>query len=411
MNEVVVMKKVTRQTLEYRELTEKKRKRLKDFKFKSCEVSLPENFTGLFILIRAAGEYLGKNSFSMSDDFAGADRRPYTGNRARHNVKRRQKIFDNFVKLCESDLKKGNLRSACNRLLSFCLYCRTIESTDFMPQYVALNLSAASISPPAGLALKDVVHYLYIEHEECGTCISRATYMVMDFFEFNEFNADANNKKLRGFLLNLAIALGEHYYITQIIKHSPASCDSSDIERLLLLGIEEKNTEIISTCLSYFEANEKKHRAITTAKDSLQRLERISALKSDLNIDVEGINELSGTDFELVVINAFKELGFKVQETPVTGDYGADIIVTTLDETRIAIQCKRFKSKVNLKAVQEVLGSLGHYNCDYGLVITNNTYLNSAKKLAESNDVELWGGDELLKLLSKDISFSEVSGM
>jgi len=407
MNEGVVIKKVTRRTPEFNHLTDKQKRGLKDFKFKSCEVPFPEKFTGIFILIRAASEYLGKNSFSMNDDFIGALGR----NIRLDNVKRRQMIFDSFIKLCESDLKQGNLRSACNRLLSFCWYCRNKDDTDFKPRFVTLNLSGTSICPPTGLALKDVLPYLYIENEECGAVYSRATYQIMDFFEFRENNTDINNKKLRDFLLNLALALEEYYYITQIIKHSPTSCNSSDIERLLLLGIDAKQTEIISTCLTYFEENEKKHRAISIAKDHLQRFERISALKRNLNIDVEGINELSGTEFELVVINAFKELGFKAHETPATGDYGADIIVTTLDETRIAIQCKRFKSKVNLKAVQEVLGSLGHYSCDYGLVITNNTYLNSAKKLAESNDVELWGGDELLKLLSKDISFSEISGM
>ena len=62
----------------------------------------------------------------------------------------------------------------------------------------------------------------------------------------------------------------------------------------------------------------------------------------------------------------------------------------------------------NLKAVQEVLGAVGHYNADAGIVITNNTFLNSAKKLAESNDIELWDETKLKLFLNDDISFSEL---
>ena len=72
------------------------------------------------------------------------------------------------------------------------------------------------------------------------------------------------------------------------------------------------------------------------------------------------------------------------------------------------MQCKRFKSKVNLKAGQEVVGAMGHYSGDMGIVITNNSFLNSAVKLAESHDIELWDGDRLVSFLTGDLSFSRV---
>jgi len=89
-----------------------------------------------------------------------------------------------------------------------------------------------------------------------------------------------------------------------------------------------------------------------------------------------------------------------------SGDFGADIIIETKNQSKIIVQCKRFKNKVNLKAVQEVIGAVGHFNADVGIVITNNTFLNSAKKLAESNDIELWDGSKLKLFLENDISFS-----
>ena len=63
-------------------------------------------------------------------------------------------------------------------------------------------------------------------------------------------------------------------------------------------------------------------------------------------------------------------------------------------------------AKVNLKAVQEVIGAVGHFEADIGIVITNNEFLNSAIKLAKSNDIELWDRAKLAKFLNNDISFS-----
>lgn len=149
------------------------------------------------------------------------------------------------------------------------------------------------------------------------------------------------------------------------------------------------------------------HPGISTIKAEIKRLEQRHLLKSSLSIDSSKVNELSGVEFENLIIDKFSSLGFKVESTPKTGDFGADLIVVNNEGSRIIVQCKRFKSKVNLKAVQEVVGAMGHYAGDIGIVITNNSFLNSAVKLAESHDIELWDGDKLLCFLAGDLSFSE----
>lgn len=143
----------------------------------------------------------------------------------------------------------------------------------------------------------------------------------------------------------------------------------------------------------------------------INRLTAIETLQNAEGIDVESFETMSGVEFENFIASMFEKIGFKVEVTPKTADYGADIIVITPNASRIAIQCKRFKSKVNLKAVQEVVASLSHYQCDYGVVITNNDFLNSAKKLAANNEVELWDKDCLIKFLAGNISFSELRNL
>ncbi|MGZ8927619.1 MAG: DUF2034 domain-containing protein [Methylobacter sp.] len=149
------------------------------------------------------------------------------------------------------------------------------------------------------------------------------------------------------------------------------------------------------------------HPSIPVLQAEIRRLEQRCRLKSSFSIDFSKLDELSGLEFEYLISNKFSVLGFKVESTPRTGDFGADLIVENKEGTRIIVQCKRFKSKVNLKAVQEVIGAMGHYVGDIGIVITNNSFLNSAIKLAESHDIELWDCDKLLSFLAGDLSFSE----
>lgn len=149
------------------------------------------------------------------------------------------------------------------------------------------------------------------------------------------------------------------------------------------------------------------HPAIPTIQAEIKRLEQRHRLKATFSIDFSKVDELSGVEFENLLMDKFSSLGFKVESTPKTGDFGADLIVENSEGSRIIVQCKRFKSKVNLKAVQEVVGAMGHYAGDMGIVITNNSFLNSAVKLAESHDIELWDGDKLVSFLAGDLSFSE----
>lgn len=142
-----------------------------------------------------------------------------------------------------------------------------------------------------------------------------------------------------------------------------------------------------------------------------QKIKRAKLIESigGKEITPESLQTLTGIEFESLLKKKFIELGFSAIETPVTGDYGADLILEDKNGTRYIVQCKRFSSKVNLKAVQEVVGAVSHYAGDYGIVITNNQFLPSAIKLAESNNVELWNGDKLLSFFAGELEFSVVS--
>ena len=100
----------------------------------------------------------------------------------------------------------------------------------------------------------------------------------------------------------------------------------------------------------------------------------------------ENIN--TGEEYEVYIGNLLKQSGFKVKLTPKTGDQGVDLIAIKNDTT-IAIQCKLYSKPVGNKAVQEVIAGKGYYMCDYGCVVTNNTYTDSARKLASNQGILL----------------------
>ncbi len=72
------------------------------------------------------------------------------------------------------------------------------------------------------------------------------------------------------------------------------------------------------------------------------------------------IEAMDGISFEELVMSMYEELGYECAKTPVSNDYGTDIIVET-PVGKFSIQCKRQTSNVGIKAVQEVYGSLPKY--------------------------------------------------
>ncbi len=193
------------------------------------------------------------------------------------------------------------------------------------------------------------------------------------------------------------------YEIDQSVFNNP-----NTLSLLATNAVKLNNLEWAVKLTEQLIKQEPYHPSIPILQADIKRLEQRNRLKSTLSIDFSKIDELSGVEFENLLQDKFAAMGFKVESTPTTGDFGADLILENSEGSRIIVQCKRFKSKVNLKAVQEVVGAMGHYAGDYGVVITNSSFLNSAIKLAESHDIELWDGDKLVSFLAGDLSFSEI---
>ena len=114
-------------------------------------------------------------------------------------------------------------------------------------------------------------------------------------------------------------------------------------------------------------------------------------------------NISDGHDFEYVVADLLKGVGFyNVKVTVGSGDFGIDV-VGCYGDSSYAIQCKKYSGKVGVSAVQEAYAGRSYYGCDYAMVITNNYFTPAAIELAKSTGVILWDRNNVKKLLNGHI--------
>jgi HJR/Mrr/RecB family endonuclease len=73
-------------------------------------------------------------------------------------------------------------------------------------------------------------------------------------------------------------------------------------------------------------------------------------------------------------------------KTPINYDFGVDIITR---DNKIAIQCKYWTNAVGLDAVQQIFSGAKFYDAQVPIVVSNNTFTNSAKILANKLKVKL----------------------
>lgn len=115
---------------------------------------------------------------------------------------------------------------------------------------------------------------------------------------------------------------------------------------------------------------------------------------------IERVDNMSGEEFEFFMTRYFENQGFKTTHTPISGDYGIDLIIEN-DFGKIGVQAKCYSNKVSLDAVQQVVAGLRHYGLSSGIVITNNYFQPSAIRLAADNNITLWDRNKLKEKLGE----------
>ena len=100
------------------------------------------------------------------------------------------------------------------------------------------------------------------------------------------------------------------------------------------------------------------------------------------------INYKKGLKFENFCFQKLRSQGWKVKQTPVSGDQGVDLIAS-IDDFRLCIQCKDHQKPIGNKAVQEVYAGKKYWSGTHAILISRSGFTKSAQKLALSSNVLL----------------------
>ena len=94
------------------------------------------------------------------------------------------------------------------------------------------------------------------------------------------------------------------------------------------------------------------------------------------------VDQMAGVEFERYVAAVLRAVGYTVEVTKASGDFGVDLIATK-DGVRTAVQCKRQARAVNGSAIQQVVAGAAVYDCTATMVVSNHRYTPAAEHLAE----------------------------
>lgn len=104
----------------------------------------------------------------------------------------------------------------------------------------------------------------------------------------------------------------------------------------------------------------------------------------------------AGQAFEAETADRLRHLGWNTSSTPVTGDWGADLVATIGGEC-LVVQCKDWGGPVGVKAIQEVAFARTHYQAQLAAVVSRNGYSRAAKEAAKTAGVYVLGLEDLLR--------------
>ena len=124
-----------------------------------------------------------------------------------------------------------------------------------------------------------------------------------------------------------------------------------------------------------------------------RRFDRVQTLAQMLALDP--------AEFETWIALMFQLNGYRVHNTPHSGDHGVDIEVSRPPVNTGLVQCKRYRGTVGESVVRELYGTLIHERADRAWLATTGAISGRAREWAAGKPIELWDGQKIVELARK----------
>ena len=128
--------------------------------------------------------------------------------------------------------------------------------------------------------------------------------------------------------------------------------------------------------------------------------EAVKRYAESASIEEVNIDRLTPVEFEAHCASLLSKGGWSARVTQASGDQGIDIIAEK-DGCKAVFQVKKSASAIGNKAVQEAIAGKSFASADKAFVVSNASFTNSAKELANISGVGLLHYTELRMLTSQ----------
>ena len=121
------------------------------------------------------------------------------------------------------------------------------------------------------------------------------------------------------------------------------------------------------------------------------------------------LNQMSWREFELVVGEAFRQRGYKVNERGGGGpDGGVDLVIRKGSESTV-VQCKQYRAtQVSVAVVRELFGAMTAEGASGGMVVSLGSFTRDAQAFASGRNIQLVTGIQLQRLLQEGARAKDV---
>lgn len=144
--------------------------------------------------------------------------------------------------------------------------------------------------------------------------------------------------------------------------------------------------------------------ALALVFEALKRIPDWIADERARRAGVADTDRMSGDHFEKWLEYQFRRAGYSVRRTPYQGDHGADLILTSPQGVKIAVQAKqlsRKRGRVGAKALGEVMRGQKYYGCHQSWVVTNRGFTSQAREEAKRLGIKLIDRKGLIDFLNR----------
>lgn len=105
----------------------------------------------------------------------------------------------------------------------------------------------------------------------------------------------------------------------------------------------------------------------------------------------DDIYDISGFDFEILMLEAYRRKKYNVEHTKMTRDGGKDIIIKQNDiwgKTISYVQCKNRRGKIGVSCVKEFHSTIVNDKINRGIIVSISGFTHDAEKYIEKNGLE-----------------------